>query len=376
MMQTIDIIRNTLQTTASLPPDRPESMPGNFYTDPDYFAWEKETVLNDGWHCLGRIDEIPNPGDFFTIQLLNEPLLVVRGDDNQVRVLSNVCRHRGMPIAEGEGNSARFVCSYHAWTYGRDGALLRAARMKNAGFDQKNCKLPEFKSSIWRGFIYCSLSDNAAQNPQGYDKLDNLVAPYQPESMRLVHKAEEVWHTNWKCLVENFMEGYHLSMVHPQTLHGYTPTALAKKSVSGPGYTSYLANYPEGIPVRGIGADGLSDAECNRSTLFSVFPTHVASLSASLLASLIIFPLSANMIRVKWTLSAYNDDLDAETIKARIALWEEVNREDREKLEKMQVALGSRKAVAGPLAQDDYEGTIRDFQLWLAGQDQANPAFG
>jgi len=79
-------------------------------------------------------------GIFFTIQLLNEPLLVVRGDDNQVRISSTVCRHRRIPIAEGAGNAARFVCSYHAWTYGRDGELLRAACMKNAGFDRKSCK--------------------------------------------------------------------------------------------------------------------------------------------------------------------------------------------------------------------------------------------
>lgn len=373
-MQSIDTIRDTLQMIAGLPSDRPKSMPGIFYTDPDYFAWEKETVLNNGWHCLGRVDEIPNPGDYFTAQLLNEPLLVVRGDDNKIRVLSNVCRHRGMPVAEGAGNTKRFVCSYHAWAYGRDGALLRAARMENAGFDHKKCELPKFNTSLWRGFIYCSLSDEAALNSREYGALDNLVNSYQPESMRLVHKAEENWNTNWKCLVENFMEGYHLSMVHPQTLHSYTPTGLAKKAVSGRGFTSYLANYPEGIPERGVGAEGLSEVERHRSTLFSVFPTHVASLSASLLVSLTIFPLAADLIRVKWTMSAFGDDLDAETIKARIALWEEVNREDREKLEKMQVALGSRMAVAGPLAGEDYEGTIRDFQLWLAGQDSTSPA--
>ena len=73
---------------------------------------------------------------------------------------------------------------------------------------------------------------------------------------------------------------------------------------------------------------------------------------------------------MKWTLSTYGDDLDQDTIAARIALWDEVNQEDREKLERMQIALGSAHALSGPLAEDDYEGTIRDFQLWLAGQDR------
>jgi phenylpropionate dioxygenase-like ring-hydroxylating dioxygenase large terminal subunit len=198
-----------------------------------------------------------------------------------------------------------------------------------------------------------------------------LLVPYEPETFRLVHVAEEVWNTNWKCLVENFMEGYHLSVVHPETLHGYTPTGLARKLLGGDGFTSYAANYPKDIPTRGYGAVGLSEDERLRSTLFSVFPTQVASQAASLLVSISIFPLSASEIRVKWTMSTYGDDLDDETIANRIALWENVNREDREKLERMQVALNSAHALAGPLAEDNYEGTIRDFQLWLAKQDRA-----
>ena len=118
--------------------------------------------------------------------------------------------------------------------------------------------------------------------------------------------------------------------------------------------------------ARGDGAQGLSEAERKRSTLFAKFPTQVASQAASLLVSLSLFPIHAGLVRVKWTMSAYQDNLDDDTIAQRIALWSEVNREDREKLEKMQVALGSAHATSGPLAEDDYEGTIRDFQVWLA----------
>lgn len=361
-------LQTELQRLAALPADRPMGMPGAFYTCPEQFARETAGVLRRGWHCLGRVDEVPEPGDFFTVQLLNEPLIVVRGADGAVKVLANVCRHRGMPLAEGRGNVKRFVCSYHAWAYDLDGGLLRAARMKNAGFDAANCRLHGHNVHLWNGFIYVNLDGDAA--PFDMPALDALLSPYQPKDFRLVHVAEEVWNTNWKCLVENFMEGYHLSVVHPETLHGYTPTGLARKLVAEDGFTSYAANYPKDIPSRGFGAPGLSEDERLRSTLFALFPTQVASQAASLLVSLMIFPLNAGQIRVKWTMSAYGDDLDAETIAARVALWEEVNREDREKLERMQVALGSEHALSGPLAEDDYEGTIRDFQLWLARQDR------
>ena len=344
-------------------------MPGAFYTSPEQFTWEKKTVLQHGWHCLGRMDEVPEPGDFFTVQLLDEPLIVVRGDDDVIRVLANVCRHRGMPLAEGSGNTKRFICSYHAWMYGRDGALLRATRMENKGFDAANCQLHSYKVQFWNGFIYVSLDANAVPFAESSAALDELLAPYETAKFRLVHVAQEVWATNWKCLVENFMEGYHLSVVHPQTLHGYTPTGLAKKSASGPGFTSYMANYPEGV-ARGHGAAGLSNEERQRSTLFARFPTQVASQAASLLVSLSIFPISAESIEVKWTMSVYGDDLDDATIAERIKLWEEVNAEDRHKLERMQIALRSQHAQSGPLAGDDYEGTIRDFQVWLAEQDR------
>ena len=166
------------------------------------------------------------------------------------------------------------------------------------------------------------------------------------------------------------MEGYHLSVVHPETLHSYTPTGLARKLVNGPGFTSYAANYPKNIPQRGLGAPNLTEDERLRSTLFSIFPTQVASQAASLLVSLSIFPLNAGQIKVKWTLSTYGNDLDEKTITNRIALWEKVNQEDREKLERMQGALSSYHAGSGPLAEEDYEGTIRDFQLWLASHYQ------
>ncbi|MBL4749021.1 MAG: aromatic ring-hydroxylating dioxygenase subunit alpha, partial [Amylibacter sp.] len=230
-------MQTELQRLAGLPGDAPYGLPGSFYTLQDYFEWEKQTVLRLGWHCLGRSDEVPDVGDYYTLSLLGEPLIVTRDAGDTIQVLSNVCRHRGMPVALGHGNTKRFVCTYHAWTYGLDGELLRAARMKNAGFEADKCGLPKINSVVWNGFIYASLADTPAPLPEALQDLNALISPYEPAKYRLVHSASEIWQTNWKCLVENFMEGYHLSVVHPQTLHGYTPTGLSKKGPSGDGFT-------------------------------------------------------------------------------------------------------------------------------------------
>lgn len=365
-MAEIADLRHRLAAIAAGPEDAPRGLPGCFYTDPDWFAWEAQTMLRRGWHGVAREDEIAQAGDYLVIDLLGEPVLLVRDQDGNVRAFSNLCRHRGMPLAEGRGTAPRFVCPYHAWAYDLDGRLLRAARMKNADFDPAKCRLPEFGAAVAHGFIYVCL-----QPEQGFaadPSLDALLAPYDPGAFRIVHQAEEIWACNWKSLVENFMEGYHLSVVHPQTLHGYTPTGLSQKGPDGPGFTSYFANYPAAVS-RGVGAPGLDMEARQRSSLFAVFPTQVASQAATLLVALAIAPLAVDRIRVRWTMSAYGDELDAATLAARIGLWEEVNREDREKLERMQGALSSVHADGGYLAGADYEGTVRDFHRWLAAED-------
>ncbi|MEM9332584.1 MAG: aromatic ring-hydroxylating dioxygenase subunit alpha [Pseudomonadota bacterium] len=368
MMFAVDEMRKELADIASAPADAPMGLPGRFYFETQFFDHEYKGVLKNGWHCVCRTDELPNEGDFLTLNLLDEPLIIVRRGD-EILALSNVCKHRGMRVAQGNGNAKRFVCPYHAWIYDTDGTLLRAARMENKGFDQANCRLGHFACVMKYGFVYVCLSENPPDLDVHLKGLETLVEPYQPEKYAIVHAATEIWNTNWKCLVENFMEGYHLSVVHPQTLHGYTPTGLSKKAASGEGFTSYFANYPQDIPSRGTGAPGLPEEAQHRSTLFSVFPCQVVSIAASLLVSLAIRPLSPESIEVRWTMSVYKNELDKETINQRIDLWEEVNREDREKLETMQVSLHSVHATGGPLAGPDYEGTVHDFLLWLARQD-------
>jgi phenylpropionate dioxygenase-like ring-hydroxylating dioxygenase large terminal subunit len=365
-------MRKTLAGCAAAPVGAPIGLPGHFYNDAAFFDHECQTILHRGWHCVGRVDEFAQQGDYLTLTLLGEPLIIVR-DGDDIKALSNVCRHRGMPLAEGQGNANRFVCRYHAWAYGTDGALLRAPRMKNDGFDPKTCRLGTFASALRFGFVYVSLSPAPSDIDAELAGLSDVIGRYDPEHLTIVPSASEVWNCNWKALVENFMEGYHLSVVHPQTLHGYTPTGLSRKGPSGAGYTSYFANYPDNIPPRGEGAAGLTKEERHRSTLFAAFPCQVVSVAASLLVSLSIRPLSPASIEVRWTMSVYGDSLDGDTVDQRVALWEDVNLEDREKLEAMQSALGSVYATGGPLAEDDYEGTVRDFLLWLARQDAAHP---
>ncbi|MEM0944036.1 MAG: aromatic ring-hydroxylating dioxygenase subunit alpha, partial [Pseudomonadota bacterium] len=218
-------------------------LPGVLYADAGVFRREVERLLASEWMPIGRADEIPSPGDFLTVELLGEPLVIIRGDDGAIRCFSNICRHRGALIADGTGNARRLVCPYHAWSYDRtSGELLAAPRMKHR-IAPGQCDLPEISTEVWLGFIYVNIDGSAPPLSPRLAALEARLAPYETAKMRHVFTGTKTWQANWKAVVENFLEAYHLSVVHPATLHPITPTALAKKFEGGAQFTGYCSNY-------------------------------------------------------------------------------------------------------------------------------------
>src|SRR5580700_853519 len=121
-------IRAELAQLRHLTRNHARTMPAAYYTSSEFLELEKDELFRKEWICIGHEGEIPASGDYFTTDLVDEQLLVVRGSDDCVRVLSNVCRHRGNVVARGAGNARRFTCGYHAWSYGLDGKLAAAPR--------------------------------------------------------------------------------------------------------------------------------------------------------------------------------------------------------------------------------------------------------
>ena len=106
------------------------TLPSQLYTDPAVFAAEKERIFARSWQVVGHRDQVAKPGDYFTTELVGEPLLVVRGADGKLRGFYNVCRHRAGPPAEGCGSRKVFRCGYHGWTYDLDGSLISATEIE------------------------------------------------------------------------------------------------------------------------------------------------------------------------------------------------------------------------------------------------------
>lgn len=111
---------------------------------------------------IGSVDQVPNVGDYLCFDVLDEPVVMVRGYDREIKVLSRVCQHWWIHVCEGANNTREFVCPYHAWTYELDGRLRHAPEMgQTPGFDLAQIRLPQIKTEIWEGFVFVNISGDA-----------------------------------------------------------------------------------------------------------------------------------------------------------------------------------------------------------------------
>ncbi len=231
-----------VQATARLPLAESKTLPPEVYTSEEFLAWEVEHVLGAGWLCLAHISQIPKAGDFLNLDVLGEPLIVVHGKEDEIRVLSRVCPHRAMDIMppgfgydghgpadpkEGKqdcGHTRLFLCPYHHWSFELDGSLKGCPEMQQAeNFCREQTALKSFRCEVMQGFIFVNLSGDAAPLSEQYKELRQDLAGWEPEKMTVI--IEKTWDCpfNWKVLVENFMEAYHHLGAHCKTLQPLMP---------------------------------------------------------------------------------------------------------------------------------------------------------
>ena len=365
--QPVAELREILATTLETPPEAAFAMPAEYYTSAEMLEIETETVLRREWMCVGHVGEVRKPGDFFTTDLIGEQVIVTRDIDGVVRVLSNVCRHRGNRVAEGSGNTRKFICRYHTWSYDTTGARVAAPLMKGqTGFDKAKCGLPEFASEIWNGWIFVNLDGTAPPLAPRLEGLGQIVKNYHPEDRFLVFMEEDEWACNWKCLFENFMEGYHLSATHLDTLHPITPTKLCKKMETGEGWTGYHAYYDPSYPPRGPFHPDLTEDEQRNSPMYGIYPNLVVGMATNFTLFMCLRPNGPGKVKIRWGVTGLEDAPESWKVQDYVALCRSFNAEDKEKLEALQQALHSKYYHGGPLAPDDFEGTIWDFSRYMA----------
>ena len=210
----------TIQSAlANINPDLHGSrhMPGAMYSSFDVYAVEREQIYMRNWLCVGREEELASPGDYFTSRIMGEPYLVVRNAQGQINAFSNSCRHRGVEVASGRGSAKQFSCPYHAWTYDLDGHLLGAPLMKPTKTDLSGCRLPPLALEVWQGWIFINFAPSADDLTSSIIEFINEFGFLRADQCRLAHVFSTELDCNWKFVVENLMDVYHVGTVHAQS---------------------------------------------------------------------------------------------------------------------------------------------------------------
>ena len=200
------------------PLERAWTIPAPWYFDTRIERLEREGVFAANWQVVGRLDRVEKPGQFFTIDVNQEPLLIVRGEDGKLRAFYNVCRHHAAAVeSQASGCAKQFRCPYHGWTYGNDGALKGMVEFEGVrDFERKDNGLVPIRVDTWENFVFVNLDGKAAPLQEFLGKVPSLVAPLRlTERLHYFDRRIYTLQCNWKVYVDNYLDGgYHVPHAH------------------------------------------------------------------------------------------------------------------------------------------------------------------
>ena len=196
-------------------------LPGEVYSSPEIYDMEKQQIFMKYWLSVGRVEEIPNVGDYYTFQVMKESIVVSRPAPDHIVAYMNQCLHRGVEIAVGRGNTKEFSCPYHAWLYDVSGKLVVAPGMKASEVELKNCSLRQLQVKIWRGWIFVNFSDEPMSFEEYIAPFEQPLWWFQTDHCKLAQKVEIDVKCNWKFLIENLIDIYHVGVIHKDTFGGF-----------------------------------------------------------------------------------------------------------------------------------------------------------
>lgn len=215
----------SLSVLHSQPGDRPFSkepsksytLPSRFYLEPQIYENEKEAIFYRSWWFAGHKSQLEKPGCFITTQIHEQNVVIARATDGELRAFYNVCKHRGHELVQGSGNTRLFVCPYHAWSYDLDGQLRNAPNTAEmVDFDKCDFSLTPVRVEEFCGFVFVNLDPDAKPFSEQAGGLEAELREYCPNIDDLVYAHRHTYDvdSNWKVLIENFLECYHCGVAH------------------------------------------------------------------------------------------------------------------------------------------------------------------
>ncbi len=200
------------------------AIPSRFYHDEAIYHYEVEHLLRKNWLCVGRWDRVEHPGDYFTVRMWQESIVIVRDNEGALHALVNVCQHRyTQVVGDGCGNSKFFTCPYHSWTYNLDGSLRGVALAELPGFDKNKCSMPKLRIEQWQGFIFINFDSEAKPLAPQVEAVNPHFEEYKVSEYRERNAVDYEANWNWKFSFETGYEGYHHCGLHRDRINNIVP---------------------------------------------------------------------------------------------------------------------------------------------------------
>ena len=198
-------------------PFNTQSLRAEAYVDPAWFQVDQNGILAKSWQWVCHVEKLRAPGSYVTVEIAGRPIAVVRDRAGELRAFYNVCKHRAHHLLTGEGETTRIMCPYHAWVYKLDGQLVRAPETENlTGFSTGDICLDQVQVEEFAGFIYVNLDPEARPLREVSGNLETEIRHWAPDIERLTfgHRLTYDIKSNWKNVVDNFLECYHCPTAH------------------------------------------------------------------------------------------------------------------------------------------------------------------
>lgn len=354
------------------------SIPPACYVKDEATALEIEHIFRGGWVGVGRSDQVASAGDFTTLDIASQSIILLRDRDGQLQALANSCRHRAARLLDGAGNCRGIRCPFHSWAYRLDGSLVAAPHMEDApGFAREDNGLVRYRAEERLGFVFICLNPDAPDLDAVIGDFANTHAPWPLESLVTTRRQVTEVACNWKAFIEVFNEYYHLPFVHPDSIDDvYAPPELGD-NVTG----AYATQFGATIGTGGLlqteqdkalpQMPGLKGREAAGVRYTWVFPNMTFAAGTDALWVYEAYPLGPNRCQVVQTACFPPETLAQDGADAKIEAYN--SRLDAALAEDVPALENQQRGLAHPDAQQGrfhplLEANVAAFAHWYADQ--------
>ena len=335
-------------------------LPSVAYTDEKFLALESDTVFAKNWAFVGFVHELVKPGDVLPIELAGKPLLLVKNIKGEIVAFHNVCRHRCLKLVDQPKNTGKLIrCPYHSWTYDLDGNLIASphfggtGKHKPNGFEPRKHGLESVRTKVWHDWIFVNLNKKAPPFEKYVKKFSRQLNDIDLEKIKPVATLDfgEI-STNWKFLVENYIEPYHVQFVHPKT------TSQPLKDH----YTIVDGNcFGSGVDLN---EENTSSGNLSVSSRYlSLFPNFIiGTYYPNQIGVYLNLPVDCGRTIQKRIIYAANGyKITTKEANSLKKLWWDVHKEDHDICERLQLGLDSPVSAKGGILSPHWEKSVRAF---------------